>query len=462
MNRFYYCSSYTVVATILFLFSLSSNLWAGEQGQSRRERRELSRQFEQAQLQYEDQNYWEAHLMLRDLSLSYTSQSDQKDSVDLYIIRTLAQMEMREYLSEMSSRVIDEGTSKIIPEIRLLHLIHNYKDGNFYGVEMEYREIIKMGDEAITEEARYYYGQSLYWNRKRDSARVVLQQIPVSSTLYSFAQHTIGVIFASENQFDSSFYYHSIAATDTSSQPNESEIINLSRLYLGVIFYQGLIADGRNFIEAETHLQEIPASSSSYENALLLRIWCAYHRGNWEYMKLLCDEMKRITSDPLFIAEVNLLLSNTAQGLSQIDGTFYKITSLIEEGIELVEQYSPITQNQLTFGENIYFDTRGGLYDLTERVVEIALSGEQESYSSELDSLKIEFVKSLPIVKNVTFDSFEIRRNPFHNQAQLLDDLRYVQARYGLYRRGKRYHWLIDNVNRELEQLYLQLQQLEK
>ncbi len=461
MKRFQLGKVYLIVVTILILFFFGTELLARGEELKRRERREFSQQFDRACQLYEDENYWDAHLMLRDLSRSYSLPSEQKDSVDICIIRSLVQLGLREHVSDECNRVIREGTSQFIPEIRLLLFTQAYYEGNSYRVEMEYREIVKLGN-VFTDEVRYYYGQSLFYHKKLDSAKIIFQEIADSSSTYLFAQHTIGVIFALQNQFDSAFYYHSIVDSHTPSTPSELEIGNLSQLHLGIIHYEGLIMGKRDYFAAEQYLQKISCTSSFYKNALLIRMWCALHQNHWRYMELLCDEMKREINDTLLIAEANLLLCRSPQIISLEDGTFDKNVFLIEEATELVEQYRPILTYQLQSSEWMYYDTRGRLFDTMERVLTISRSGELTSSLEELDSLKTEYLQLAPIVKNSTFDSFDVRINPFHQPTRLLDDLRFVQARLGLFSIDidTRYHLLLNNVESELEILTQELDKL--
>ncbi len=421
------------VPQFLIILFVSTSLLASPNDLSLHNQRECSRRFEQALNEYDTENYWDAHLMLRDLSRLYTTPSVQKDSIDLYTLRSLSKMEMRESVTEMCEVLFEQEISTLLPEVRLILLRQMYLDGDLYTVEDLFNNIQeewRLGScgDSVYEEALYYYGQSLYEVDLFDSAMTHLLQIPSSSNMYSFAQHTIGVIYSHYDHYDNSYIHHLIVVELLPSSRNESEIINASRFQLGVISYEAMRSTGGSYSEADHHLRQIPSESIFYQKALVVRMWCALYLQDWEYLILLCNELHSITDNPLFIADANLLRSITIVGEVDSDIGFDQRIELLEKGSVLVEEFAPVSEDSLRLLKDSYYGVRHTYYGLSQRVIELSLLGNQENYSNELDSLKNVYLETLPMIWYISHNSFTYQFDLYMDGRYILDDIRYVLA----------------------------------
>jgi len=348
------------------------------------------RLFTDAMQNYSNGNYWDALFQFGEFSKIYPDQS-QKDSSDLYIVRSLSAMEMRKAYEQVNMILENEDYS-LKSELYLENLVLNFRDGNLWGVREAFDSLWHNDPPAhIAEHALYYLGISYDREEMYDSAIVTLKQIPENSGFYSYALHSIAGSFALLGFMDSSRIYHTVVHSLSPADSYEEEIISASRYLLGVHLYEDPSIE-RNFSKAQYVLSQIPQNSGYYEKSFLVRAWIAVKYRNWEELYNLSTELAETADDVRIVAEAEFLraFATLVKSENFSREVITEIEGYLANSQKIIDGYVEPSKSDIAAKEDQYWTNIEQYWVVSTRVVEILSLDKEERVQSEMGSLKRE------------------------------------------------------------------------
>ena len=422
--------------------------------------------YNQARQLFVDGQYWDAFFLFGRIATEYPD-FFKNDWVKYFMGASQEKMDMREVAAETYNEVItDYSKSPAVFNARLGLIRLNYRDNNSYGVEEQYNELASsLAADSIKQAAAYYMGESKFNEKSYDEAKKFLEMVPMTHTDYPFAQHTLAIISAINNNYDEMLDHLDNVVQFVPETKEQEEIINRSYVMIGYLYYEGLLSSGQSLAKAVAALQSVPSSSAYYIDALLGRAWAALKAGNWNDVKSTTAEIKKSTKNVELQSEADLLLAYSYMVQNTPEG-WTKAAQILNDASKAMASYTEPKADAVTAKENEYYNNRSTYYDLAVKANELALVNQSSYVMEQIDSLRA--IQKEDEAKVRSFGKFKDAQDKavfFGKTAQQTKD----DIDYALAKAEERASAVTDvkaqeklkNIDEDIDELQKQLQELQ-
>ncbi len=380
-----------------------------------------------------DGEYWKAFFTFGKIATEYPD-FFKNDWVRYYMGECQEHMDMRELANETYNATVSEfALSPAVFHSRLGMMRVNYRDANYYGVEAEYNTIsVSAAPDSIKNAAAYIMGSARFNEGKYSDAISFFSKVPSMHSDYPFAQHSMAISYAMQDNFDNTLAHldnaiNYIPAAGESKTDEHEEIINRSYVLLGLLYYEGVASSGISLSSAVASLQEVSSNSYYYQDALLGRAWVALKATNWRDVRSTAEELRSKSNDVEVQSEADLMIAYSHMVDNTPDG-WKKAANILREAVATMEAYQAPTTAALTSEEDQYYADRGSYYDIAQAANEFANVRQGSYVLTQIDSLKGLSEDMEESVRSFAKYQDEHNRSLFFSRGadKILDELRYA------------------------------------
>lgn len=387
------------------------------------------RLYNQALTMYHNGQYWDAFFIFGRIITEYPD-FFRNDYVTYYMGLCQENMDMREIATETFNEALSEyPKSPVVPLSQLGLLRIAYRDVNYVLVEDLYNQInLPTTADTIKAAAAYYYG-SVKLNEGQAMAAIQLfSTIPMTHADYPFAQHSIAIAYALENNLSKTLEHLDNVIQFVAVTDEQKEIANRSYLLLGFLYYEGTAGEGQQSLaKAVASLRNIDSDSPYYVEALLGRAWIALKSGQWEDCLSAATELEKQTNDPVLKTEAALMIAY----YHMVKKNYTASVQLLTDAEKIITEYTAPADTDLQTEENEYYNDRANYYDIAQKAKELALVNQSSYVLQQIDSLSIaqtteeEEVRAFGTYK----DDFNEMLFFARSKDKVLDDVTYALAK---------------------------------
>ncbi|MGM0443006.1 MAG: hypothetical protein ACQEQV_02345 [Fibrobacterota bacterium] len=341
---------------------------------------------------YSSGNFWDAMFIFGRLNVEYPD-FPKNHLATYYIGRCQEEMEMRGFATENYHRVKSEYPASTnannLAKLGLLRL--NYREDVPSEVASLHSELSAPNvADSIRHEANYYMGEQEMQNDNLQKAIQLFSKVPSTHKDYMFAQHSMSVAYARQNQFDKTKLHldnviQTPYTTNTGTYLGErtkelqESIKNRAYALLGYYYF-----NQKQYQAAMASLSEVDSDSEYFLDALIGKAWCAFKVQNWSDCKDFATELMNETDNAVLQAEAGVML-----------GYYHIINKQYNEAVKVLEPisnrlatYSPPTDTVLEQKKNEYYEHRTEYFNVAEKANSLALTTYNSYVENQKDSLK--------------------------------------------------------------------------
>jgi len=373
-------------------------------------------------------NYWNSYFIGGKILTEYPD-FFRNDYVAYYMGMNQEAMDMREAANETYNDLQNNfPRSSVVPYAKLGLLRVAYREGDYSTVRDLYDQInFAASPDSVKQAGAYYYGESLLNQNKVIDAIQQFNMVPAGHYDYVFAQHSMGVAYAINGDFNKALEHLDNAVQATVKGNDQKAIVDRSYLLMAFLYYEGKVMEGQSLQRAMAALRAIPAASPYKTEALLGQAWVALKAANWNDCVSAANALNTATKDDVLKSEADLLLAYK----SIIDKQYAAAITRLEGAQKRLTSYSPPSQSDLKAAEAKYFDDRGKYSETAQKAHELAMTNQSSFVINEINALADAQKRGEADVRSFGKykDNYEETQFFGRGRNKVLDDVSYALAK---------------------------------
>jgi len=329
-------------------------------------------------------NYWNSYFIGGKIITEYPD-FFRNDYVAYYMGMNQEGMDMREAANNTYKDLQNNSPrSTVVPFAKLGLLRVAYREGDYSAVRDLYDQINMMASpDSVKQAAAYYFGESLLNQNKVMDAIQQFNMVPAGHYDYVFAQHSMGVAYAINGDFNKALEHLDNVVQATVKGNDQKAVVDRSYLLMAFLYYEGKIMEGQSLQRAMASLRAIPATSPYRTEALLGQAWVALKAANWNDCVTAANALSAATKDDILKSEADLLLAYK----SVIDKQYAAAVTRLEEAQKRLTAYVEPSQSDLSAMEAKYRNDREKYAETAQKAQELAMTNQSSYVLSEIDAL---------------------------------------------------------------------------
>jgi len=329
-------------------------------------------------------NYWNSYFIGGKILTEYPD-FFRNDYVAYYMGMNQEAMDMREAATETYNDLQNNfPRSSVVPYAKLGLLRVAYREGDYSTVRDLYDQInFAASPDSVKQAGAYYYGEALLNQNKVIDAIQQFTMVPAGHYDYVFAQHSMGVAYAINGDFNKALEHLDNAVQAAVKGNDQRAIVDRSYLLMAFLYYEGNVMEGQSLQRAMAALRAIPATSPYKTEALLGQAWVALKAANWNDCVSAANALSAATKDDVLKSEADLLLAYK----SIIDKQYAAAVKRLEEAQQRLTSYNPPSQSDLSAMEAKYFDDRAKYSETAQKAHELAMTNQSSFVITEINAL---------------------------------------------------------------------------
>ncbi len=369
---------------------------------------QLGNLYNKAMTLYSQGKYYEALYIYGEILTDYP-EFFKNDWVQLYYSLCQEYMDMREIAKVNFIKTRRRySKSDVVPYSALGVMRLHYRNGKSSSVAKMFKYLnTPQTPDSLKYHAYYYQGEQYLRDGEYQKAIEILRNIPEKHPEYIFAQHSLAVTYALNDEINSvpDVLYNIIQMTPENKE--EEEVINRSLVFFGYIFYEGLGGQKRQFSNAVAALRKVPETSYYYEDALLGLAWCGASASQWEDCLNACKTLRTVSKKKVIHFET-LLLEAYIKILHQ---EYEEALSILSDAEKEIKALGPPSKSEKNASVLEYGNKRKAYDKTASEINRIALTKQTSSTKKQIDSLRTPQVDQKNKLKELSifFDEFERR-----------------------------------------------------
>jgi DNA repair exonuclease SbcCD ATPase subunit len=320
-----------------------------------------------------------------------------------YIGRCQEEMEMRELAMENYNKVLTKyPASQNTVDLAKMGLMRiNYREG--FGGEVRSLEndlSRSVVADSISHQASYYLGEQELRDGNPARAKQYFSEVPRGHKYYMFAQHSLSVAEAQNDNFEASkthldnviqtpYYTQTETYLGERIRTLQESIKNRSFALLGYYYF-----NNGQYPQAVASLREVEENSRYYIDALIGLAWSAFKVQNWSDCRQYSTELLQATDNPVLRAEASVILAY----YHMMNNSWNEAVEVLAPVSKTLENYSPPSEADLEDKEEEYYDSRAEYFELANEANQLVFttySSYVENQKSELESKRDDIEESV-------------------------------------------------------------------
>jgi tetratricopeptide (TPR) repeat protein len=421
----------------------------------------MSDLYNKAMTLYSQGKYYDASFVYGKLITEYPD-FFKNDWAYLYFSHCQEEMDMRDVSNTNYTTVKKRySRSDIIPYADLGIMRIHYRNGNSAGVAQQFALLNQpQVKDSLKYHAYYYQGQTHLRDKEYIKAISMFKLIPHTHEEYIFAQHSLAVAHASNDNLEMALEALDNIVQATPKTNAEKEIVNRSFVFLGYIYYEGLKTEDRALSKAVAALRKVPTTSYYYEDAILGLAWCGLAAQQWTDCLAACATLKTVSKKPILHSEAVLLESYHMM----VNKKYAEAIKVLTEEDKKVKNLRPPTENEKN-SKKLEHDHDVSIYkDLASKANSLALTTQSSFAVKQIDSLKVPQKEYQKKLKDYYVYNEEFLRRSFFARGigKVSDDIAYALAKAIKVEGLKEIHKTIQKAAKETEQIDHEMDKLKK
>jgi tetratricopeptide (TPR) repeat protein len=380
---------------------------------------------------YYNGKYYNAYRLFSQIAVEYPG-FFRKDMVSYYQGACLEGMDMRQSAVTAFKRTKEKHSfSAAVPMAALGLMRVYYRSGDFAAVRSQFEELSAISaPDSIKYHAFYIMGQTNMQRGDYPEALRFFAMIPDSHPDYVFARHAAAVADAMTENYDGAIEDLVLAVQIKPHSKAQEEAVNRSYLFLGLLYYEDLSAEGA-LAMAVTALRKVPKNSYYYQDALLGLGWTGLKARQWDDCFSAGKALAKTATDPVLQSEGNLLQAY-AQAMQK---NYSQAVSILEEAGKRLSSYSGPSKAELAAGRNEYKSVRSEYEIVGIRLDELGRSRKFSVAQALMDKLQDSQSKGKASIDRYFTYEDEYKRSAFfrRNMEQTKEDIDFAAAKFSIY-----------------------------
>lgn len=386
--------------------------------------------YNRAKALFAKENYYDAMTLFARILVEYPD-FFKSDVVNMHIAQSQEYLNMQQAAKKTYEETIKKyPKSPILPYIDLGLLRIAYRDSDSSEVSQYYGKLDQASvKDSLRHHANYYKGQQLIKQGQFEKAIHYLEKIPQDHNEFLFAQHSMGIAYASMDSLQTASIHLLNSGQLVPRTKAEVNIAHKSMVLLGYIFYEGSKTEEGSLPKAVAALRRIPDTSYYYEDALLGLGWCGIAASRAEDCITACQKLRTISNKKVIQAE-SLLLEAYANSLQKKPG---KAKELINQASKLIGLDSTvvIADSSASVLSSDYKNTKNSYNELAHNFTNLIMKKQNRDTRKMIDSLRVPQKTIQNRLLELTRKKDELERVNFfaRNIKQVRADLNWAQIK---------------------------------
>jgi tetratricopeptide (TPR) repeat protein len=384
--------------------------------------------YNKAMTLYSQGKYYDAFFIYGKILVEYPD-FFKNDWVQLYFSVCEEKMDMREFASENFDKTKKNyPRSVVVPYADLGLLRLHYRNGNSEGVINQFARLnTATVPDTLKFHAYYYQGESYIRDGEYRKAIQLLNFIPESHPEYIFAQHSLAVAHALNDNLSLSIEALDNVIQMTPKTKAEQEVVNRSFVFLGYIFYEGLGGQKRALSKAVSALRKVPVTSYFYEDALLGLAWCGLTASQWTDCINACNALRTVSKKAVNHCEADLLEAYC----NMVNKKYVEALNVLSRADKTLRDLAPPSENEKSAATLEYDNNRSIYYEIASEANGLALTSQSSFVIQKIDSLRVPQTQYEKELNDYYIFSEEFKRRSFFARSidKIRDDVEYALAK---------------------------------
>lgn len=422
---------------------------------------ELGKLYNQAMTLYNQGKYYDALYIYGKILTEYPK-FFKNDWVQLYYSLCQEYMDMRENAKvNFIKTARDYKKSGAVPYAALGTMRLHYRNNKSSSVAkmFDYLNSDKTPD-SLKYHAYYLQGEQHIRDGEYRKAIALLQNIPETHPEYIFAQHSLAVAYALNDNMDKVVHILYGIIQMIPRNREEEKIIHRSLVFFGYIYYEGLGGQERALKNAVAALRKVPKTSYYYEDALLGLAWCAASASHWEDCLKACKALRTVSKKKIIHFETMLLEAY----IKIVNQKYEDALTILSDAEKEIKSLRPPTESEKNVKTLEYENARKRYNETASEINRIALTKQTSATKKRIDSLITPQLDQQNELKEMAlfFDEFERRSFFARNIKKVRFDIEFALIKTERLMNQKAVERKVKKEVQEVKQIDVEMKELEE
>ncbi len=417
--------------------------------------------YNKARTLYSQGKYWDAFFIFGKILVEYPD-FFKNDWVQLHMGLCQEQLDMREFSTENYAKTKKSFPRSVVTSYADLGLMRiAFRDNNSLGVTNQFARLNTASTpDSIKFHAYYYMGLQHQRIREHRKAIQLFKMVPDNHPEFIFAQLSLGVAFATENNIELSVNAFNDVIQAVAYTNAQQEAQNRAFTFMGYVFYEGLGGVEQSLQQAVAALRKVPPTSYYYEDAQIGLAWSAFKASQWPDCLLACETLIKSSKKIPLLCEAMLLKGYVALVTMKFDIAVAALSS----ANELIKETSQPSEIEKSAKVVEYDEDRATYYEIASRMNDYGYSGQSSYILREIDSLHVSQITAETKVRSFARFKDEFARNTFFARPvmKLREDLEYLLAKAEKMANEGKEIKIKDNAGEQIEKIDDEMKKLKE
>lgn len=417
--------------------------------------------YNKARTLFSNGKYWDAFFIFGKIIVEYPD-FFKNDWVQYFMGRCQEKLDMREVSIDNYDKTKKDYPRSVVVSFADLGLMRiHYRTGNGSGVANQFSRLsTPTVPDSLKNHAFYLMGEQHLVDGNYSKAIQLFELIPEEHPEYIFAQHSLAVSHALNNNLGLAVDALDNCIQGYAQTEAQKEIVNRSYVFLGYIFYEGLGGQNRSLSKAVSALRRVQMGSYYYEDALLGLAWTALGASQWADVLSYSRELS-VSSNKVPIQCEGALLEAYALMMQK---QYVEAVDILQPAYDKINSAAGPSDADRMQKTDIYKTDRQTYQEIGAKTNNLALTSQSSFVISQIDSLQEPQQDNLKKLKDYYLFTDEFIRRAFfaRNIQTVRDDIEYALAKSQKMAGQKGIQRMIEKAGEEAEKIDDEMKKLEE